>query len=186
MAPRKLSESDKQEILSAYRQSSDTTTTLASRYGVSTSTISRILKQSLPEQEYEDLVQQKRSGALRGQIEQEMLPGIEPELLEEPLFDESDESVEEADLEEADLIEVEAAPKRRRTPPVSRRQRKRLDNKRSNQSLIDVQSQLEVQDLSAGDAVVSEAVERLLPDLNRKWLRLWGSSRSLPWGCQTS
>jgi transposase-like protein len=63
MAPRKLSEADKQAVIEAYRQSGDTAATLASRYGVSNSTISRILKQSLPEQEYEVLVQQRRSGA---------------------------------------------------------------------------------------------------------------------------
>jgi transposase-like protein len=63
MAPRKLSEADKQAVIEAYRQSGDTAATLASRYGVSNSTISRILKQSLPEAEYEILVQQRRSGA---------------------------------------------------------------------------------------------------------------------------
>ncbi len=63
MAPRKLSEADKQAVIEAYRQSGDTAATLAGRYGVSNSTISRILKQSLPEAEYEMLVQQRRSGA---------------------------------------------------------------------------------------------------------------------------
>jgi transposase-like protein len=63
MAPRKLSDADKQAVIEAYRQSGDTAATLASRYGVSNSTISRILKQSLPEDEYEVLVQQRRSGA---------------------------------------------------------------------------------------------------------------------------
>ena len=62
MAPRKLSDADKQAVIEAYRQSGDTAATLASRYGVSNSTISRILKQGLPEQEYEVLVQQRRSG----------------------------------------------------------------------------------------------------------------------------
>ncbi|MBI4782102.1 MAG: transposase [Oscillatoriophycideae cyanobacterium NC_groundwater_1537_Pr4_S-0.65um_50_18] len=81
MAPRKLSESDKQEILSAYRQSDETTSTLANQYSVSVSTISRILKQSLPEREYDTLVQQKRSGATRSPIEPQQ-PEIEPEQLE--------------------------------------------------------------------------------------------------------
>ncbi|MBW4690713.1 MAG: helix-turn-helix domain-containing protein [Lyngbya sp. HA4199-MV5] len=60
MTSRKLSESDKQEILQLYRQPGETTSTLASRYGVSNSTISRILKQSFSEAEYEALIQQKR------------------------------------------------------------------------------------------------------------------------------
>ena len=61
MSPRKLSESDKQEILTLYRQLPETTSTLASRYGVSSSTISRLLKTNLSEEEYEGLIQQKRT-----------------------------------------------------------------------------------------------------------------------------
>lgn len=61
MTPRKLTDSDKQEILKLYRQPGETTLTLANRYGVSNSTISRILKSNLSDVEYEALVQQKRS-----------------------------------------------------------------------------------------------------------------------------
>lgn len=93
MAPKKLSESDKQEILDRYRHSDETTVTLAAHYGVSTSTISRILKQSLPEDAYESLVQQKRGGP-RVQHEQELLPGIlspgSVELSPTDLFDDSE------------------------------------------------------------------------------------------------
>jgi transposase-like protein len=70
MAPTKLTESDKQDILTRYRQPEETTSTLASRYGVSTSTISRILKQNLSDEEYEILVQQKRSGINKTSVEQ--------------------------------------------------------------------------------------------------------------------
>lgn len=62
MSSRKLSDSDKSDILELYRQPGETTLTLASRYGVSSSTISRILKSSLPHREYETLIQEKRSG----------------------------------------------------------------------------------------------------------------------------
>jgi transposase-like protein len=62
MSSRKLSESDKSDIIDPYRQPGETTLTLASRYGVSSSTISRILKSTLSEEEYESLIQQKRSG----------------------------------------------------------------------------------------------------------------------------
>lgn len=95
MAPKKLSESDKQEILDRYRHSDETTVTLAAHYGVSTSTISRILKQSLPEETYESLVHQKRGGP-RAQHEQELLPGILPsdsidlDLSSTDLFDDSE------------------------------------------------------------------------------------------------
>ncbi|WP_019508432.1 hypothetical protein [Pleurocapsa sp. PCC 7319] len=60
MSPRKLTEDDKQNILKLYRNSEATTSTLASRYEVSSSTISRFLKNKLTPAEYEDLIQQKR------------------------------------------------------------------------------------------------------------------------------
>lgn len=63
MASRKLSDTDKKAILELYRLPGETTTTLAERYGVSSSTISRVLKQHLPEVEYSRLIRQKRSTA---------------------------------------------------------------------------------------------------------------------------
>ena len=60
MSPRKLTEDDKQEILYQYRNSEATTSTLAKSYEVSSSTISRFLKNRLSSAEYEDLIQQKR------------------------------------------------------------------------------------------------------------------------------
>lgn len=60
MSPRKLSDSDRQEILELYRQTEETTSSLANRFGVSSSTISRFLKSSLSQSEYEDLIQVKR------------------------------------------------------------------------------------------------------------------------------
>ncbi|MGD1856538.1 MAG: helix-turn-helix domain-containing protein [Leptolyngbyaceae cyanobacterium] len=61
MAPRKLSDADKSDVIEIYRQPGETTSTIAKRYGVSTSTISRILKTQLPEDEYRALIAQKRS-----------------------------------------------------------------------------------------------------------------------------
>lgn len=60
MAPTKLTDADKTAILGLYRQPEETTSTLAERYGVSNSTISRLLKASLPADEYKALIQQKR------------------------------------------------------------------------------------------------------------------------------
>ncbi len=60
MTPTKLSESDKREILRLYRQSDENTITLSKRYGVSSSTVRRILQNALSEEEYEALVQQKQ------------------------------------------------------------------------------------------------------------------------------
>jgi len=70
MSPRKLSDADKSDILKLYRQQSQTTSTLASRYGVSNSTISRILKSNLLESEYEELIQQKRANRTSSGVNQ--------------------------------------------------------------------------------------------------------------------
>lgn len=61
MTARKLTDSEKETILHLYRTTGETSSTLAVKYGVSTSTISRILKSSLPADEYESLIQQKRA-----------------------------------------------------------------------------------------------------------------------------
>ncbi|MCT7952264.1 hypothetical protein NG798_20930 [Ancylothrix sp. C2] len=89
MTPRKLSDSDKREIIDLYRQPGETTVTLASRYGVSNSTISRILKTSFSEKDYAVLVQQKRDARFSGHNQEEgsaevaspALPELEPEPL---------------------------------------------------------------------------------------------------------
>ncbi len=62
MAPSKLSDADKRAVIDLYRQPGETTSTIGDRFGVSNSTISRVLKTSLPADEYSQLIQQKRSG----------------------------------------------------------------------------------------------------------------------------
>ncbi len=80
---RKLTDSDKQEILKLYRESAETTSTLAERYGVSNSTISRLLKSTLPEDEYDYLVSLKRAARTpegRAQVNYDNLPlFVQPE-----------------------------------------------------------------------------------------------------------
>jgi transposase-like protein len=61
MTVKKLLDADKSEILKLYRETGETTSTLAERYGVSNSTISRLLKVTLPEAEYESLIALKRA-----------------------------------------------------------------------------------------------------------------------------
>jgi transposase-like protein len=70
MSPRKLTAADKKAIVSTYRSSGESTTALADRYGVSTSTISRLLKNNIPEEEYESLISDKRTQ--RGETEEEI------------------------------------------------------------------------------------------------------------------
>ncbi|AIE75247.1 MULTISPECIES: hypothetical protein [unclassified Synechocystis] len=60
MSPAKLTDTDKQELVDLYRQTPATTTTLAERFGVSVSTVSRLLKMAIASGEYETLVQEKR------------------------------------------------------------------------------------------------------------------------------
>ena len=69
MSSKKITDADKLEIVDLYRQSGDTTASLANRYGVSNSTISRLLKTSIPEAEYETLIQQKRGSKAGGEAE---------------------------------------------------------------------------------------------------------------------
>jgi hypothetical protein len=74
---RKLTEPDKKEILKLYRESAETTSTLAERYDVSNSTISRLLKSTLPEDEYEYLVSLKRAARTpegRAQVSYDNIP----------------------------------------------------------------------------------------------------------------
>ena len=71
MSSKKITTADKLEIVDLYRHGGDTTASLANRYGVSNSTISRLLKTSIPEAEYEILIQQKRG--LKIGIEDEYL-----------------------------------------------------------------------------------------------------------------
>lgn len=113
---RKLTEPDKQEILKLYRETGETTSTLADRYGVSNSTISRLLKSTLPEDEYEYLVSLKRAARTpegRAQVSYEQLPLLsQPQPAEELKTSanhrlelsqlEKEPAVVEAELEEED------------------------------------------------------------------------------------
>nr|WP_158310549.1 MULTISPECIES: transposase [unclassified Dolichospermum] len=112
---RKLTDSDKQEILKLYRETAETTSTLAERYGVSNSTISRLLKSTLPEEEYEFLVSLKRAARTpegRAQVSYEQLPL----LTQPPLLVEASSSVSSGGellnpKVEKPTIEAEALPK---------------------------------------------------------------------------
>lgn len=114
MSPRKLSDSDKSNILNLYRNPEETTSTLAVRYGVSNSTISRILKSNLLESEYEVLIQQKRlnrtpGGASASDFEEES---------EQPIESETESSIESQPtwpaVEDTDVSSSTSTDQRRR------------------------------------------------------------------------
>ncbi len=79
MTVKKLTDADRKEILDLYRHTGETTSTLADRYGVSNSTISRFLKVTLPEQEYETLIAAKRAARTSGGEEKTAPQLNEPE-----------------------------------------------------------------------------------------------------------
>jgi transposase-like protein len=79
MTVKKLSDADRREILDLYRQTGETTSTLAERYGVSNSTISRFLKATLPEEEYETLIAAKRAARTPGGEETPTPVSTQPE-----------------------------------------------------------------------------------------------------------
>jgi hypothetical protein len=61
MSSSKLSDAQKQEIVQIYQETpEETTITLAERYGVSSSTVRRILQNAIPKELYETLTQQKQ------------------------------------------------------------------------------------------------------------------------------
>jgi transposase-like protein len=75
MSSRRLTASEKQDVVDLYRQSGENATELADRFGVSNSTIGRILKTAIPEEEFDALLQAKRRGFIEDTID---IPEIIP------------------------------------------------------------------------------------------------------------
>ncbi|MBD2502185.1 hypothetical protein [Anabaena azotica] len=117
---RKLTNSDKQEILKLYRETAETTSTLAERYDVSNSTISRLLKSTLPEDEYEYLVSLKRAARTpegRAQVNYDQIPFLNPSEPEVPVI--SSQQVEP----QQPVAKAEPLPEEEKPTPVIRRTR---------------------------------------------------------------
>ena len=62
MSVRRLTDADKRQIVDLYRTPGETAATLAEQFGVSNTTIGRILKAGIDVKEYDQIVQQKRRG----------------------------------------------------------------------------------------------------------------------------
>jgi hypothetical protein len=103
MSPRKLTAADKKAIVSTYRSSPDSMAVLATRYGVSNSTVSRLLKNNIPELEYESLIADKR--LQKGDF------GEEETLMELPIGPD-DETLDEKTLEDLPPAEIGSARRR--------------------------------------------------------------------------
>jgi transposase-like protein len=78
VSARRLNDTEKQTIVKLYRESGETAMSLAEQFGVSNTTISRILKAGIDSDEYDRLIQQKRRGGDAPTLE------IAIPLLEEP------------------------------------------------------------------------------------------------------
>ncbi|MCL1475045.1 hypothetical protein [Argonema antarcticum] len=89
MTAKKLTQADKSEILKLYRNPEETTSTLARRYDVSHSTISRLLKSTLSPDDYEILIQQKRSMRPHTAVSEPEAP-----VVEDPKREATDDAIE--------------------------------------------------------------------------------------------
>ncbi|MGB7519379.1 MAG: helix-turn-helix domain-containing protein [Spirulinaceae cyanobacterium] len=112
MSPRKLTDTNRNEILDLYRDTGETTSTLAERYGVSSSTISRFLKSRLSESEYEELIQQKRLSRTPGRDTDS------PKTNEEEKPSQLDNDVPETNDEEEKPLQVEKLKLKPKQEPI--------------------------------------------------------------------
>jgi transposase-like protein len=152
MSPAKLSEADKNEILQLYRETEETTSTLSSRFGVSNSTIGRILKNELSNGEYENLIQQKRLGrtADRGKGEntkaQQLIISLDPPSLEPSL-----EIIEDPE----EVAEETVNPRE----TVTRRRRTRKNQEVTEQEVVETVETIKTIDRSEIEESEEESIE---------------------------
>ena len=148
MAPRRLSDADKRDVIEIYRQPGETTSTIAKRYGVSTSTISRILKTQLPEDEHRALIAQKRAGS----SEKPAIPAPkQPEEKSKP-----DKPVRR--------VRTRQAPKGKIDPPAQSQTDSQLTLLDSNEETSESDDGLAADSLSADNDGMSAVATELLND----------------------
>jgi transposase-like protein len=139
MSPRKLTEDDKQEILKLYRNSEATTSTLATHYDVSSSTISRFLKNKLSSAEYEDLIQQKRlartpRGEKSASDEPLTINNQEPQIISEP------ETQPEAQKSPETVVIIAPTEDESQSLPMRRRRRRASGSEAREPELVTTES----------------------------------------------
>jgi transcriptional regulator with XRE-family HTH domain len=151
MTGKKLRDTDKSEILTLYRHTGETTSTLAERYGVSNSTISRLLKATLPEQEYEVLIASKRAartsvGEVTPPASSEPVPDV---AVAEPVVE------VQPNPETTNSTSTPAANRRRSTPAANRR-RSTPTAKREIETPAKAEVQLELLDTPTSSVAHSQ------------------------------
>jgi len=158
MTVKKLTAADRAEILDLYRNTGETTSTLADRYGVSNSTISRFLKVTLPEDEYETLIAAKRAARTPGGGEKEeaaiaplsfanAAPVLEAPVLETPVL----EAPVLKQTSETDAVSSPSSVE----APISKPVRKRRSATKAQPEVEPLAEQLEL--LNSPSAPVEEA-----------------------------
>lgn len=161
MSPRKLSDADKSNILNLYRNPEETTSTLAMRYGVSNSTISRILKSNLQESEYEDLIQQKRLNRTPGHTFSPMTETTEP------LLELEAESSPDIPSSRQPLVELESESSTSSSADGRRRRRRSSVSLPSDSEEKVVQRQLELDLAASLQENQPEKPDEMLDEIDR-------------------
>lgn len=140
----RLTDTDKTKIIELYRQTGETTLTLAEQYGVSNTTISRILKSSLSAEEYESLIQQKRS-ASRGGAKTVTVetPAVQGNLLETPEPEQPE--VVEPEVVETEVVEAVEKPSK----PVRRVKRRSSVSEATEEEAPPVEEAVQVNTVEA-------------------------------------
>jgi transposase-like protein len=158
MAPRKLSDSDKQDITKIYCQPGETTSTVATKFDVSSSTVSRVLKQMLSDDDYGKLMQWKRGGE-RGSVDLSFdVPAPEQDAEaagSEAAKQKSPEDATQAAQAEEDDAEVENTSEK----GPQRRSRQRSTTRKSSAQKKEEQNEEPSPSESAEDEAVEPTVE---------------------------
>ena len=171
MAPRKLSDSDKQSIAKVYCQPGETTSTLAKKFGVSSSTVSRVLKQLLSDDDYASLMQWKRSGE-RGRLELNLdFPLAESDDANGNLVeDDRQETLPPAEASQTDEIETtddsdQAADRgQKESQPAAKAPPRRKSRRRSNAAAEKVLEEETDNEESAPEEAPAEVIQETASD----------------------
>ncbi len=116
----KLSDTERQELIRLYQTTEATAITLATKFDISVSTATRMLKANLPEAEYQELSKGKRKRGVesRGMTAEAVALEVFPETSERThLSDQTVEVVPEPSVESAETVETIQPPARSSRPP---------------------------------------------------------------------
>jgi transcriptional regulator with XRE-family HTH domain len=170
MASTKLSAEDKREIVELYQELGQTAATVAEKYGVSVSTISRLLKSELPIAEYESLVRQKRGGSetkskklsSRKKLVSKLKKAVaEPRATDDVIYSSREELAESPALvdELGEASEDSASPQRRRTRRSAVERKRPLSRRKVKLSDGDEVDELPLPEVAEPEQLALEVVE---------------------------